>query len=183
MHCILTVEKCTLWGSELSASTATNMGGYREQFHVVITGSNGYDKTNDTIPITPIGNSTNNSPWSSSPKSCGQKAMNSPQNWMGSRFFPGPFNPQLCNDFAIAQNYQNKADAMSAGKSYYQPCNMFNAYYLLKNRLPWGTYCALYDTDISVGFATYAGATLDGDHFEVSKSFIWTLQTSDNGYF
>ncbi|THY00180.1 hypothetical protein D6D01_10423, partial [Aureobasidium pullulans] len=152
---LMTSYKCTLWGSALSASTATNTGGWRSAFQVAITASNGYDKTNATIPETP----------SNSPKNCGHKAMNSPQNWMGSRFFPGPFNPQLCGNFAIAQNYQNKAAAKATGKNYYQPYNMFNAYYLHKNGLPWGTYCALYDVDLVVNYANYAGATLTSDAF------------------
>ncbi|THY24572.1 hypothetical protein D6D01_05396 [Aureobasidium pullulans] len=178
----MTSYRCTIWGSPLSASTATNSGGYRSQFQVAITASNGYDKTAGSTPSTPIGNSTNSSPWSNG-RNCGHKAINSPQNWMGSRFFLGPFNPQLCGNFAIAQNFQNKATAKSAGKNYYQPCNMFNAYYLHKNGLPWGTYCALYDIDLVVSYATYAGATLVGDVFEVAQSFTWTLLTGDKGYF
>ncbi|TKA21697.1 hypothetical protein B0A50_08770 [Salinomyces thailandicus] len=35
--------KCTLWGSPVSAATATNNGQYREQFHVVIAGSDGFN--------------------------------------------------------------------------------------------------------------------------------------------
>ena len=33
--------KCTLWGSPVSQSQATNTGQYRDQFQVVIAGSNG----------------------------------------------------------------------------------------------------------------------------------------------
>ncbi|RMY67862.1 hypothetical protein D0863_07495 [Hortaea werneckii] len=36
--------KCSLWGSSVSAATATNEGQYREQFHVVIAGSDGFNK-------------------------------------------------------------------------------------------------------------------------------------------
>lgn len=176
----MTSYKCTLWGSNLAANTATNAGQWREQFEVVITASNGYDKTNVTFPATPIGNSTNNSPWSH-PRNCGPKAINAPNNWMGSRFFPGPFNPQLCANLAIAQNYENKAASKSKGSHYYQPCNMFNAYYLLKDALPYGTYCALYDIDLAVSYATLAGTTILGDIFEISQSFTWTLATIDSG--
>lgn len=35
--------KCSLWGSPVSAATATNNGQYREQFHVVIAGSDGFN--------------------------------------------------------------------------------------------------------------------------------------------
>lgn len=35
--------KCTLWGSPVSAATATNEGQYRDQFEVVIAGSDGFN--------------------------------------------------------------------------------------------------------------------------------------------
>jgi hypothetical protein len=40
----MTAIKCTLWGSLVSPDYATNFGQWREQFHVVIAGSNGYFK-------------------------------------------------------------------------------------------------------------------------------------------
>ncbi|KAF2873525.1 hypothetical protein BDV95DRAFT_489957, partial [Massariosphaeria phaeospora] len=39
-----TLIKCALWGVEISAETATNVGQWRGDFHIVITGSNGYNK-------------------------------------------------------------------------------------------------------------------------------------------
>merc|ERR1712072_742442 len=41
----MTSFKCTLWGSNIEAEDATNKGGYREDFEVVISASNGYSKT------------------------------------------------------------------------------------------------------------------------------------------
>lgn len=35
--------KCTLWGAPVVAEEATNKGQWRDQFQVVITGSNGMD--------------------------------------------------------------------------------------------------------------------------------------------
>ncbi|KAI4785886.1 hypothetical protein E4T45_13964, partial [Aureobasidium sp. EXF-8846] len=55
----ITNFKCTLWGSNLEAATATNQGGYRGDFAVVVTGSNGYDATNTTLPP-PINDTVNN---------------------------------------------------------------------------------------------------------------------------
>ncbi len=37
----ITNFKCTLWGSGVTAAAAVNNGQYRDNFHVVITGSNG----------------------------------------------------------------------------------------------------------------------------------------------
>jgi hypothetical protein len=39
-----TLIKCALWGSPITPAAATNYGQYREQFHVVIAGSNAYMK-------------------------------------------------------------------------------------------------------------------------------------------
>lgn len=36
--------KCTLWGTKIDAAVATNQGQYRENFEVVISGSNGFNK-------------------------------------------------------------------------------------------------------------------------------------------
>ncbi|TKA82957.1 hypothetical protein B0A55_01544 [Friedmanniomyces simplex] len=40
----LTVIKCALWGSPVTAQQATNDGQYQASFHVLIAGSNGYMK-------------------------------------------------------------------------------------------------------------------------------------------
>lgn len=37
----ITNYKCTLWGSAVTEQTATNVGQWRNQFHVGVTGSNG----------------------------------------------------------------------------------------------------------------------------------------------
>ncbi|EMC94434.1 hypothetical protein BAUCODRAFT_58728, partial [Baudoinia panamericana UAMH 10762] len=40
----ITVIKCALWGSPVTAAQATNVGQWQENFHVLIGGSNGYMK-------------------------------------------------------------------------------------------------------------------------------------------
>lgn len=176
----MTSYKCTLWGSNLDASTATNAGQWREEFQVVITASDGYDKTNVTVPTTPTGTSCNGAGWNPA-TSCNGKAISAAQYWMGSKFFPGPYNPQLCGDYAIAQNFQNKNAAVAKGLHSYTPCNMFNAYYLHKNNQPYGTYCALYDTDVSVSKATYTGGNSGSDNYSCRQSYKYTLSTVDSG--
>jgi hypothetical protein len=214
----ITNFKCTLWGSNLEASTATNQGEWREDFHVVVTGSNGYDATNTTIPppvVDTVDNSTSTSvvlssataasssivksssassaaasatassgpkqPTWSSPTTCGGKAINAPNYWMGSKFFPGPFNPQVCGDYASYQHVLNKRAAIQAGKSYFTPCNSFNAYYLHKNGVPHGTYCALYDASISTSYATYSGGMSGSNKYDCRQSYQYTRQTLDQG--
>ncbi|KAG9843293.1 hypothetical protein KCU98_g3438, partial [Aureobasidium melanogenum] len=211
----ITNYKCTLWGSNLDASTATNQGGWREDFDVVVTASNGYDATNTTLPpnvidttnstssatsvvssvlssATPVSSSSTSSsavasatassgPTWSSPKTCGGKAINAPNYWMGSKFYPGPFNPQVCADYASYQHALNKQAAIAAGQSYFTPCNSFNAYYLHKNGIPHGTYCALYDASISTSYATYTGGWSGNDKYDCRQSYQYTRQTLDQG--
>ncbi|OTA34844.1 hypothetical protein BTJ68_05361 [Hortaea werneckii EXF-2000] len=194
----MTSYKCTLWGSSIDGSLATNQGGYREDFHVVITASNGYDRTNSTIPPDPTGqvsspvassttlatsvssaspppppgnspapapkpSTSPNHPWGNG-HNCGGKAINAPQYNMGQRFFPGPFNPQVCSDYALAQN-----KAQSGSKS---SCRMFNAAYLHKDGVPYGTICSLYSSALdSNTWATYTG----GQGYECKQSWTWNL--------
>ncbi|KAI7266626.1 hypothetical protein KC319_g2784 [Hortaea werneckii] len=274
----MTSYKCTLWGSSIDGSLATNQGGYREDFHVVITASNGYDRTNSTIPPDPTGqvsspvassttlatsvssaspppppggsppppppapkpsppggspappppapkpsppgnspappppapkpspagnspappppapkpspagnspappppapkpspagsspapapkpSTSPNHPWGNG-HDCGGKAINAPQYNMGQRFFPGPFNPQVCSDYALAQN---KAQSGSTSS-----CRMFNAAYLHKDGVPYGTICSLYSSALdSNTWATYTG----GQGYECKQSWTWNL--------
>lgn len=119
--------KCTLWGSSIDSTTATNTGYTTEQFQVVITASDGYDKTNVTVPATPpqctLPPSNNN---------CYGNAINSPKHWLGAKFFPGPFNALICSKFALEQK------AINVAANALQVPQMFNAYYLHKNGKPHG---------------------------------------------
>jgi hypothetical protein len=158
----ITNYKCTLWGSNLDASTATNQGGYREQFQVVVVGSNGYDKTNVTTP-------GSNVPGLSNGADCGGKAIDMPSSSVGGKFFPGPFNVQVCNEYAVQQNTVNRQAGLPT------VMKMLNAYYIHKNGVPHGTYCGLFSTDLPSSFATYTGAQSQGDHFTVQQSWKFVL--------
>lgn len=223
----MTSFKCTLWGSSINSTMATNSGQWREDFQVVITGSNGYDKTNSTTPAIPIvtpattvltavstasstfatlasstltsssggaviasGTSTSVSavststaaPSWSSPNNCHGKAINAPAYWISSHFFPGPYNPQVCGDYAIKQTALNRQAAIAASKSSYSACNMFNAYYLHKNGHPHGTYCALYDSSVNeTQYATYGGGYSGSDYYGCAQSWTFSLSVRDSG--
>lgn len=202
----ITNYKCTVWGSSLSAAAAVNYGEYREQFHTVIVASNGYTKANETVPTctAPISSSTSSAiatststkaskptststtPSGSNPswgpaKSCGGKAIDAPKNWMGSKFFPGPFNAQICADYAWSQNEVNKAAAVAKGLHSFTPCKSFNSYYLHKNSVPFGTYCNIYNDEIDISKATYSGGWSGADHYECAQSWSFTLQ-ADNSF-
>lgn len=89
---------------------------------------------------------------------------------MGSKFFPGPFNPQVCSDYAFAQTALNKA----SGKK--QACQMFNAVYLHKNSVPYGTYCNLYNQGMGTQYANGPTSFFGGrDRYECKQSWTWSL--------
>ena len=161
----ITNYKCTLWGSSIDNTTATNQGGYRDDFQVVIVGSNGYDKTNETTPVTP--------PSYNPPTGCGGSAINKPGNNIGSAFFPGPFDVSVCAAYANAQTKFNKANKGSS--STYQPANMFNAYCIKKNNKPLGTYCSLFNSIVDKNSATYTGSKSGSDWYSLESSWTFSL--------
>lgn len=162
----MTTFKCTLWGSAIDSSTATNSGQPREQFDIVVTASNGYDKTNTTTPgVDPC------TGFSKPPTSLNGTAVDAPGKCLGYKFFSGPFNPQVCNEYAAAQS---KANAEQGVK---QSVAMFNACYLHKNGAPFGTRCTLYDEHIDFAtYATYGGGYDGGDSYEVKQSWAWAFE-------
>ncbi|PNS16375.1 hypothetical protein CAC42_109 [Sphaceloma murrayae] len=169
----ITNYKCTLWGSNIDASVATNMGGWRGDFNVVITGSNGYDKTNITAPVTV--------PVYDAPKNCSNSGINGGSYWMGSKFFAGAFNPQLCAAYANATSMTNQAAAVAAGQSYFTPCQMFNAYHIYKNNLPMGTYCSLYDAQLSTKWASVQGTWSGRNYYGIRNSWQYQRTVPHSG--
>ncbi|GAB7340451.1 hypothetical protein MBLNU457_6880t1 [Dothideomycetes sp. NU457] len=169
----ITNYKCTLWGSDIDNTTAVNAGGWREDFNVVITGSNGYDKTNYTTPPAQTAYTA--------PQNCSSKAIDGGSYWLGSKFFPGPYDPSLCAAYANATTIYNRAQAINASLHSYTPCNMFNALHIYKNGIPQGTHCRLYDTQLSTSWATYSGSYSGRDYYSVRNSWTYNLQYPDSG--
>jgi hypothetical protein len=132
--------KCVLWGGPLTSDSATNSGQYRNQFQVVIAGSNAYQSTN---LVTPPGFTLAAVPENA--------AINAPYDhqgyntYMGSTIFTaGGFNPQLCATYCSSQTKYNAAHPAKDG-SPPKVCNFFNTYILYKNSAsnPQGQYCAM----------------------------------------
>ncbi|KAF4549404.1 Hypothetical protein D9617_21g096250 [Elsinoe fawcettii] len=249
--------KCTLWGSKITNAQATNKGQKRHEFEVVITASNGYDKTGSYTPhvdppvynapvgyaaatpsavistsalapyatsstattlstrVSPTTSSTSSSyptldsdsdydsdsdsddeddsysshrstrnrgtPQSkkghwSAPIDAHTSAASSPSTFLGTHFIPGPFNAQLCADYAVAQTKVNAATALGSAKtSAYDEAKYVNAYYLHKNGQPFGTVCALYTQKVGEEKMTYHGGVQGGVKYEVVQSwgFEW----------
>ena len=160
---------CSLWGSGVSASAATNSGQYRNDFQVVIVASDGYEKTNTTTPVTPPG-------WTN-PQNCSSHAHNHPSTCIGTKFFPGPFNPSVCAAYALAQNAKNSQTSNFYNwlSFFYNPlkCNFFNAFMLKQDGAALGTYCSLYASQYQPSAATYRPGWNGGKYYEVESS--WTF--------
>ncbi|KAK2043861.1 hypothetical protein LZ31DRAFT_554822 [Colletotrichum somersetense] len=163
----ITNYKCTLWGSGVDKAAATNFGQTRDGFQVVIAGSNGYEKTNNTTPQNPPG-------WTK-PQGCGGAVHNHPSTCLGQKFFPGPFDVSVCAAYAAAQNAKN---SNSLGFSFasmfgYSPfkCNFFNAFMVKENGVAQGTYCSLFAQQYAPSAATYQPGNAGGINWGVESSW------------
>lgn len=170
----ITNYKCSLFGSSIDASAATNEGGYRNDFQVVVVGSNGYDKTNNTTPATPPN-------WQPPTKCPGGAISSGGAYHLGSKFFPGAFNPKLCSTYAEAQTASNRDAARQSGRHSYTPINMFNAYMVHLNGVAQGTYCSLFDTVLSNKWAGWSGSWSGNKWFGVENSWTYSPKTLDSG--
>lgn len=168
--------KCALWGSPLSSDSATNVGTLREQFEVVILGSNAYQNNSLVVPAgfsmgDALGNAALTAPYD------GQGY----NTFMGSTIFTkGVFNIQACADYCSAQTAYNVEHPASDG-SPPRICASFNTYMLYLNNAstPQGQYCTLYTQVWDSSYATNKGQYRGSDHYFVSYSYTFKNSTSD----
>lgn len=172
----VTMIKCVFWGGPVSSSNANNYGQYRNQFQIVIAGSNGY--TNNSL-IVPAGYA--------SPTYVGNAAINAPYDaqgydtYMGMTIFnSGPFNASLCAAFCDAQSAYNLAHPASDGTPP-KVCRFFNTYLLYVNTTAHmeGQYCSLYTEawDAST-YGNNVGQWRGNDHYMVEYSYTYTNSTN-----
>ncbi|SMQ48162.1 unnamed protein product [Zymoseptoria tritici ST99CH_3D7] len=166
--------RCALHGSSIDAKGATNDGQYRESFHVVIAGSNGYSKPGAPVDVpnckpptsVPGGPSDQCSPW------------NIPG---GDHYFPGPYVPDLCRILAEIQTKKNKAYAIAQGYKSYSPCNSFNVFEVWQDSVMVGTYCKLFTEKLQSDWFSYKGGNALGHLFEVKNAFSYEFSSKDYG--
>ncbi|KAF2717843.1 hypothetical protein K431DRAFT_232193, partial [Polychaeton citri CBS 116435] len=169
-----TMIKCVFWGGPVDSSNAVNKGQWRQNFQVLIAGSNGYvNKTLATPagykPAVYLGNAAINAPYDS-------QGYNS---FMGSTIFTsGPFNSSLCADYCNAQNKYNRAHPPTDG-SPVQTCQFFNTYILYVNKPAnsQGQYCAIYSEAWPTSYATNVGQYRGDDHYMIQYSYTFTNKT------
>jgi hypothetical protein len=158
---------CVLWGGPVSTENARNDGQWRDQFHVVIAGSNGYVLTSSMSPLS-------------------AKAINAPldcngeDTYMGMRMFTdnAPFDPERCKAVCEATtqwDIEHNNDLTKPPKL----CKFFDTYILSKNFQSQGQACFMYtqfwDPET---YATNDGQwDGEGNHYTISSSVFFHNET------
>ncbi|KAF2734582.1 hypothetical protein EJ04DRAFT_523565 [Polyplosphaeria fusca] len=175
----MTNIKCSLYGYPVYSESATNTGQWRDQFHVVIAGSNGYSKLNPLPSPSPYTNFTGPSPLL--PGAINAPTDTVPATYLGMKLYnDGPYDPSQCAAACQAQTAYDRETAGSDGT--YDACNFFNSYILTKNNVPQGTYCSFYTRSWSEEYAVNTGYYYGGDVFAVVGSFTYGLTVVDGGH-
>jgi hypothetical protein len=168
--------KCTLWGQDVTKESATNTGQNQSGFEVIIVASNGYNKQS-YVPPTP--------PSCSKPQSCGHHLINQQPYCIGQTTIPGPFDPSLCAAYAQKQNEANRKKGwlsqwMSSFGYSKGGCVQFQAAYLEKNGVGFGTHCRLYTKKFTPAHANLDISASTQNKWGCQKSFIFDLDVNAN---
>jgi len=173
----MTGIRCALWGSQINAAQAQNVGQWRTNFMVVIQGSNGYNK-NPAAPS--VAGYAAAVPLSGAVDTRSLVASGVSDPFLSSTFNTGAFDPRVCANLCTSTTATNKQAAIAAGASSYKPCNFFNAVQLSLNGVSQGTYCQLYSYDVS----SYTGlftTTNAGTVYDLLNSNGYVASTQDTG--
>ncbi|KAK6088256.1 hypothetical protein SCUP234_00744 [Seiridium cupressi] len=172
-----TVIKCVFWGGPVYSTNANNRGQWRNDFEVVIAGSNGY---NTAGPFT--------SPTGYTGTFLNEAAINAPtecNSYMGLKVFAsGPFDPALCAAACTAQSDYNRAHPNSDGS--FQTCQFYNTYMLIKNGGSGQQICSLvmltsppqYSSSWDTSYATNTGQYRGSDHYTIEFSVSGSNSTN-----
>ncbi|KAI0136404.1 hypothetical protein BJ170DRAFT_727865 [Xylariales sp. AK1849] len=163
-----TVIKCVFWGGPVYSTNANNKGQYRNDFQVVIAGSNGY-----------VNENFKPQPGYTGPTLLGQAAINEPSGsstYMGLKIFSsGPFDPALCTSACTAQTEYNIAHPPASGSP--QTCQFVNTYMLIENGGSGIQICSLYSASWDVSYATNTGQYRGNDLYTIDYSVTYTVET------
>jgi len=143
----------------VSASNANNIGQWRNQFQVVIAGSNGY-----------VNQSLDTSSGYSQGIYLKDASIKAPVDCNGNNtalqqtiFSSGtPFDPKLC----------------AAACSSLELCQFFNTYILYKNGTALGQNCALYSESWNSTYSDSTGYWNGGYHYTVGASYAFSNATN-----
>jgi hypothetical protein len=166
-----TAIKCSLWGVPASKASASNMGQYRDQFQVVIAGSDGYTLTNPVAASVPSFNAAD----------VLAGAINNAATYIGSEYYNQPYDPSVCAAVCQATTAKNMAVALAQGGGSYTPCNYYNSFVLSQNGAATGMYCAFHSAAVPASAAGAAGVSNGGVSFAFSNSLGYALGKQDAG--
>ncbi|KAK6004284.1 hypothetical protein QM012_009134 [Aureobasidium pullulans] len=166
-----TTIKCVFWGGYVAAANAKNKGQWRNKFHVVIAGSNGYMKS--AVPTVQGFTGVSVGDFSlDAPLDCNGK-----DTYMGSKLLTTSyFDPSLCAAVCNSQNQFNIANPPASGKP--QLCKFFSTYMMAQNGNPKGQYCAIYSQSWDKSYATVDHTTSGSTTYTPGYSFIYSNATS-----
>ncbi|KAF4554225.1 Hypothetical protein D9617_5g071020 [Elsinoe fawcettii] len=167
--------RCALWGSQIVANQARNVGEWRTDFMVVISGSNGYAK--NTAPAA-ISGYTGPSALAGL---VNVNTLNGKSVVAGSGYYPGAYDPSQCSALCASTTNSNKAAAAASGSSTYAACNYVNAAILSVGGVAQGTYCALYTTADVSSYATLYTSKYNGVSYDITYSYGYALNNVDSG--
>ncbi|KAF6234104.1 hypothetical protein HO173_007523 [Letharia columbiana] len=161
--------KCSLWGTALTSATATNSGQYRASFHVVIAGSNGYNKLPPAQPgfdgPTPL---------------TGAIIAPDGSTYIGVRFQAGStLNTTFCASECAATTANDRSTPKADGT--YMPCNFFNAWVGVLGGVVDGTHCAEYTQPWGKPYDTNYGQMRGNQVYSVTQSYGYSLNPQDSG--
>lgn len=171
--------KCVFWGVPVSKSTATNVGQYRDEFHVVIAGSNGYN----AIPTPPsIPGFTSGQAFSGQLNIPLDPTTNS-NTYIGAKFFSFGtsttqtqyFSTEICVRACADQTTYNFAYPTSSGHP--TVCNQVVGHSLSKNGVPYGMYCAFYSESWDSSYGTTTFVQKAGDSWAVGSVYSYINST------
>ncbi|XP_014555675.1 hypothetical protein COCVIDRAFT_38548 [Bipolaris victoriae FI3] len=140
---------CVLWGGPITPENACNEGQWREQYHVVITASNGYVLTSS---LNPLSNKAINAPID----------CNNDDSYMGMRLVNdnAPFDPQRCEAICEATSQYNIDHLGDDPSKPPRLCKFYITYILNRN-------------SYSQAYAVNNGQWRGDDHYTISSSVFF----------
>ncbi|KAF2646329.1 hypothetical protein P280DRAFT_8096 [Massarina eburnea CBS 473.64] len=176
-----TLIKCVFWSAAINAWNAKNDGQYRDDFHVVIAGSNGYNHNyNEKRGWPQIGGY--NPTW------YGNASINAPHTcqdedtYLGYKLYNDQqrYDPRRCAVACSSQNHYNQGNPPNDG-SEVKICHFVVSYVERKNGVSQGQYCAMYTKAWPAKYAVNTGQWRGPDLITISNSigFANTTEGSD----
>ncbi|PNS13815.1 hypothetical protein CAC42_1306 [Sphaceloma murrayae] len=167
--------RCAIWGSSISGAQAKNIGEWRTDFMVVISGSNGYLKNTAPAAISGYTGPT------ALAGLVNVNSLNGKNVVAGSGYYPGTYDPSQCSALCASTNSGNKAAAAAAGNTTYTACAYVNSAILSVGGVAQGTYCSLYTTPDVASYATLYTSKYNGVSYDITYSYGYALNNADGG--